>query len=193
MFCKDQLTRNSAGHEPANTQESEGSSGIRDRVLDRCVLMASASLLAVAMVAAPLAVDPATGMPSVFDSTLADGDRELAIITAAREADCAYEWGAHVRLAREVGVRSEAIDAVGSLGATDALTPDEALIVNYGRELLAAHHVSDVTFNAARERLGEQGVIELTALLGYYTMVACTLNATAVEPLDTMEALPDRR
>jgi 4-carboxymuconolactone decarboxylase len=127
-----------------------------------------------------------------FDSTLADGDRELAIITAAREADCAYEWGSHVRLAREVGVREEAINVVGALKATDELTADEALIVNYGRELLAAHHVSDATFAAARERFGEQGVIELTALLGYYTMVACTLNATTVEPTAGMAALPDR-
>ena len=127
-----------------------------------------------------------------FDSMLDDADRELAIIAAAREADCAYEWGAHVRIAREAGVREEAIEAVGSLNATNALTAGEALIVNYAHELLAAHHVSDDTFTAARERFGEQGVLELTALLGYYTMLACTLNATAVEPVAGMDALPAR-
>ena len=128
-----------------------------------------------------------------FESVLPDADRELAIITAAREADCRYEWAAHVRLAREVNVREEAIDIVAAGGSLEGLTDHEELIVRYARELLAGHALEDATFEAALARYGEQGVMELTTLLGYYTMVASVLNAMNVEPPADAAQLPARQ
>ena len=127
-----------------------------------------------------------------FESTLAPTDRELAIITAARESDCAFEWSAHVRAARTVGVREEAIAVVTNDGGLEALTAEEAMIVRYGRELLRQHRVSESTFEAARARLGDQGIIELTALMGYYTLLACALNAFAVPAPESGPQLPAR-
>ena len=117
-----------------------------------------------------------------FESTLAPTDRELAIITAAREFDCAFEWGAHVRAARNAGVREEAIAVVDNDASLAALTSEEALIVEYGRQLFRRHRVTDVTFQAARAHFGDQGVTELTALMGYYGLLACALNAFEVQP-----------
>ena len=128
-----------------------------------------------------------------FESVLPEDHREIAIITAAREADCGYEWAAHARLAREVGVREEAIAIIGAAGALDGLTDEEGLIVRYGRQLLTGHRVEDATFDAARARYGEQGVMELTTLLGYYTMVAGVLNGMAVEPPADADQLPARQ
>ena len=91
-----------------------------------------------------------------FESTLAPVERELTILTAARECDCAFEWAAHVPLAREAGVREEAIAVVGRRGELDALQDEEAFIVRYGRELLTDHRVGETTFAAARSRLGER-------------------------------------
>jgi 4-carboxymuconolactone decarboxylase len=125
-----------------------------------------------------------------FESTLSAVDRELAIITAARESDSDYEWSAHAVLARQAGVRQEAIDVVAKRGPLGTLTTDEALIVQYGRELLRNHRVSDTTFQAALTRFGNQGVVELTATMGYYTMLACVLNAFAVEPVPGTPRLP---
>ena len=125
-----------------------------------------------------------------FESTLSPADRELAIITTSREFDCGYEWSAHATLAKEAGVRDEAIDVVANRGDLGALTADEALIVRYGRELFRDHRVSDATFAAAKERFGEQGITELTATMGYYGMLACALNAFEVEPAPGTPALP---
>ena len=125
-----------------------------------------------------------------FESTLDPDIKELAIITAAREFDCDYEWSAHVVLARDAGVRAEAIDAVANRGALDGLTADESLVVGYGREMLGNKRVSDATFDAAKERFGVQGVTELTATMGYYGMLACALNTFEVQPAADAERLP---
>ena len=125
-----------------------------------------------------------------FGSALPDADREIAIITAAREADCAYEFAAHARLASSVGVADETIDAVAHRRDLDAFEPGAALVVRYARELLGDHRLSDETFAAAKERYGEQGVIDLTALCGYYTMVAAVLNAMEATPPADWPQLP---
>lgn len=125
-----------------------------------------------------------------FESTLTPAQRELAIITTAREFDCAYEWAAHATLARGAGVRESAIESIANGGDLGELTDDEALIVGYGREILREHRVSEGTFTAAKAQFGEQGVTELTATFGYYSMLACALNAFEVQPSSDMPQLP---
>ena len=125
-----------------------------------------------------------------FESTLTPSQRELAIITTAREFDCAFEWAAHATLARDAGVREAAIQTIANGGDLSELTDDEALIVGYGREILRNHRVSDDTFAAAKAQFGEQGITELTATFGYYGMLACALNAFEVQPSPDMPQLP---
>jgi 4-carboxymuconolactone decarboxylase len=125
-----------------------------------------------------------------FASTLDPRDRELAILTVARELDCRYEWGGHVREARRAGVGEEAIAAIRDRKAPAGLTPAEAGIVAYARQLLRDHRVEPATFETLRGRLGVQGLVELTATVGYYGMIACTLNAFEVEPGSEDDRLP---
>jgi 4-carboxymuconolactone decarboxylase len=105
--------------------------------------------------------------------------------------DCRYEWAAHAPLAREAGVRPEAIAAIRDRSAPAGLTPEEAEIVAYVTRLLRDHRVDDRTFAAARERLGVPRVVELTATAGYYAMLACALNAFAITPDAGADLLPD--
>jgi 4-carboxymuconolactone decarboxylase len=56
-------------------------------------------------------------------------------------------------------------------------TFEDAQIVSFVREVLRAHRVNQTTFQALYGRLGERGLVELTATVGYYAMLACTLNA----------------
>lgn len=125
-----------------------------------------------------------------FESTLTPSQRELAIITAAREFDCAYEWAAHASLAERAGVPTSTIDAIANGGDLSELSAEDALIVSYGRQILRDHRVSADTFEAARAKFGEQGVTDLTATIGYYGMLACALNAFEVEPSPDMPQLP---
>ena len=125
-----------------------------------------------------------------FESSLDPVLREIAILTTAREYDCHYEWSAHVVMARDAGVREDAITAIAHRLALDELTAGERLVIRYGREMLRAKRVSDQTFAAAKDRFGVQGVTELTATMGYYGMLACALNAFEVEPPKGVERLP---
>lgn len=123
-----------------------------------------------------------------FESSLTPVDRELAIIALAREMDCQFEWAYHVLEARKVGVREGAITAIAHR-RTDALTPEEALIVAYVSALFRRHRVDQPTFDTLRARLGVDGLVELTATAGYYGMLACTLNAFEVTPEAGAEVL----
>ena len=125
-----------------------------------------------------------------FESGLPDVVRELAILTTAREFDCAYEWAAHAPIAREAGVREAAIETVAERDSLDDLTETEALVVRYGRHLLGDRSVPDGPFEDARAEYGVEGVVELTATMGYYSMIACVLNAFEVTPGEGSDRLP---
>jgi 4-carboxymuconolactone decarboxylase len=117
-----------------------------------------------------------------YESTLKPMIRELAIMTVAREFDCQYAWTSHDPLARQEGVREEAITALRDRKAPLGLTEEEAEIVRYGQELVRNRRVSEVTFQAVLKRLGQQGITELTATMGYYAMLGFALNAFDVQP-----------
>ena len=117
-----------------------------------------------------------------FDSELSAMDRELVILSVARVLDCHFEWAYHVREARKAGVSAQTIAAIRERRAPAGLTDDEAEIVRYVEQLLVAHRTDDRTVAALRERFGVQGLVELTATIGYYAMLACTLNAFEIQP-----------
>lgn len=119
-----------------------------------------------------------------FESTLSGRERELAILTTAREFDCAYEWVFHEPVARREGVPANAIVAVATEDALDELADTDAIVVRYGRELLREHAVSETTFRRVEDHFDRQGITELTATIGYYSMLACVLNAFEVQPAD---------
>ncbi len=64
-------------------------------------------------------------------------------------------------------------------------------IVAYVTDLLRAHRVADAAFAAMRERFGTQALVELTTTAGYYSLIACTLNAFGVPPDPGADILPD--
>src|SRR3546814_6647497 len=102
-------------------------------------------------------------------------------------------WASHVRIGGEAGVPDATIEVIATTGDLGALDPDEAAIVQYVRELFGlTHRVTDATFEATRAALGEHGVVDLTGLLGYYSIVGYTLNAFEVEPPAGSPALPPR-
>jgi 4-carboxymuconolactone decarboxylase len=125
-----------------------------------------------------------------FESALSPVHRELVVLVTARAMDCRYEWAAHAPLARKAGARSEAIAAIREGKAPAGLAPDEAEIFAYVAQLLRERRVDDATFAAARARFGVQALVELTATVGYYAMIACTLNAFAIEPEPGADLLP---
>src|SRR5207302_10743661 len=75
---------------------------------------------------------------------------ELAICVAARARNQPYVWAAHSPTARTNGISESVMAVVDSRGPLDAVASDEALIVQFGRELLEEHSLSDATFERVR-------------------------------------------
>jgi 4-carboxymuconolactone decarboxylase len=117
-----------------------------------------------------------------YHTSLSNAETELAICTSARAANSDYIWNAHARLGLQEGTREEALHAVDTHAPLDGLTPDEALIIRFGRELLEAPAIADETFNAVRERYGERGLMELVAVMSIYTMNANILRVVDLQP-----------
>ena len=117
-----------------------------------------------------------------FDGPLPQTVREIAIITVARALDAQYEWAAHAVLARKAGVREDVITAIRERKAPAGLTAEEAQVWGYANALIREHRVSDKNFAALQARFGLEGLVDLTAVVGYYAMIACALNAFDVEP-----------
>lgn len=123
-----------------------------------------------------------------FEGKLDKRVRVLAALTVAREFDVAYVWGAQTGAAGKLNISGETIAAIREKRYR-ALQGEDAQIVNFTRELLLRHRVSDATAKALRERLGNFQFIELTGSIGYYAMLAMTANACELEPAQDAEVL----
>lgn len=127
-----------------------------------------------------------------FNSSLPLALRELAIVCAGRYWNCQLEWQVHARVARDAGIDVNILEAIRTASAPQFKNADQAAVYRLTRELLHSAQASDEAYDAIRSRFGTEGIVDLTSLVGYYTMVAMTLNAhavplpdfsTAIEPL----------
>jgi len=112
-----------------------------------------------------------------YETSLSPRLSELVILVTAKAWACQLEWYLHAEYASAAGLEQKYIDAV-KCGDRAALTePDLQIIYDYCEELHRRKRVSAAIYARALERFGTKGVVEMTALSGYYTMVAMTLNA----------------
>ncbi len=125
---------------------------------------------------------------TVFDARLS----ELAILATARHCDGHYVWFNHVGLAIEAGLAESVVEAIKFRRTPAFEHDDERTVYEFATELLANHDVSEETVARARTLFGERGVIELTALVGYYQMGIYTLSVARVPLVDgSWSCLPE--
>jgi 4-carboxymuconolactone decarboxylase len=101
---------------------------------------------------------------------------EIAILVTGRACQSPFEWYAHRSEAEKAGVEPAVIDAILEGQVPSGLSADDGAVYHYAVELNKHKSVSDATYAVALARFDERTVVELTALIGYYTMVAMTLN-----------------
>lgn len=111
-----------------------------------------------------------------FHSAVPKKLNEFAIIITARYWNSQYEWLAHRKYASDAGLSPEVIEAVATGKRPTTMKPDEEAVYNFCTEMLDTKQVSDDTFAAAKSKLGEQGVVDLVAVMGCYHLVSMTLN-----------------
>jgi 4-carboxymuconolactone decarboxylase len=115
---------------------------------------------------------------------------ELAVLVTARRWNSQIEWYIHAQAARDAGLASEVIDAI-RVGAAPAFShPDDAAMYEFTRQLLQAGTVDARTYERVLESYGEVGVVEVGAIVGYYSMVAMTLNVHEIPMPDEGVAPP---
>jgi 4-carboxymuconolactone decarboxylase len=131
----------------------------------------------------------ALGAELRFRTGLAPRLSELVILVVARHWTSQFEWYSHEPIARKAGVADDAIAAIRTGREPAFATDDQQIVYDYAIELLRDHAVGEVTYQRALDTLGTVGVVELTALIGYYVMVAMTLNAHEI-PLPDGAAPP---
>jgi 4-carboxymuconolactone decarboxylase len=127
-----------------------------------------------------------------WGSSLPPALSELAICLTARHLRASYEWHAHAPLAIEAGVPASAIEAI-RIGAIPSFTAtDQTLVHHVVVELIDTKRLSEATFTQAIARFGEQGVVELGTIVGYYTAIGNALNAFQVPlPAGSPQPFPE--
>ncbi len=123
-----------------------------------------------------------------FEGSLDMRVRVLAAMTVAREFEAIYVWGAQTGSARRQGVPESTIAAIRDKH-TRGLPPEDAQVVEFTKQLLQKHRADDATFKALQARFGNDGLIQLTGAIGYYSMLAMTVNACELEAAPGAEVL----
>jgi 4-carboxymuconolactone decarboxylase len=106
--------------------------------------------------------------------------RELAILVVARHWRADFEWFAHAPLAEKQGVPVAALRKLGLGETPDWSDAGDAIVYEFCRMLLRDGRVDDETYASASQLLGTPGVVDLVGLVGYYCLIALTLNAHEV-------------
>jgi 4-carboxymuconolactone decarboxylase len=123
-----------------------------------------------------------------FEGALDMRARVLAAMTVAREFEAVYVWGAQTGVARRLGLPEATIAAIRD-NHLRGIAAEDAEIVDFTRQLLRRHRVDAAGFKRLQDRFGDDGLIELTGAIGYYCMLAMTVNACEVEAAPGAEVL----
>lgn len=126
----------------------------------------------------PKVMSQARGMGDYlrFHSAIGNVLSELVILITARHWSQDYEWGVHAPIALKVGISQNVIDAIADGKRPEGMSEDEKIVYDFSEELQLNKRVSDTTFARAEKRFGPTGVVDLTAICGYYTLLAMELN-----------------
>lgn len=122
-----------------------------------------------------------------YRTVLPEELKELAILVSARRWNSQLEWTIHRGIGEKAGLPLAVLEALRRNEQPVFDDPAQVEIHEYARELQMHGRVGDGAYLAIKERWGERGVVELTAIIGYYTMVAMMLNAHRVPLPDGAE------
>jgi 4-carboxymuconolactone decarboxylase len=117
-----------------------------------------------------------------FNTSLDKRLNEMAIIMTAQHWGSQYEWYAHAPLAIKAGLDPDTVAALGAGKKPEKMKDDEAIVWEFATQLRRDHSVDDAIYAKAVDKFGENGVMDLVAVSGYYDVVSMTLNVARVSP-----------
>jgi 4-carboxymuconolactone decarboxylase len=122
-----------------------------------------------------------------YDTSFPARLSEIAILVTARHWTAHFEWYAHKRLALEGGLDPKIIEDIRCRRTPTFDDPKAKMVYDIAKSLHEGHGIVRSLYDEAVTLIGEQGIVEIIGLCGYYTMVSMTLN-TFEFPLPDGEA-----
>ena len=117
-----------------------------------------------------------------FQSSLEQRISELIMLIVSREWTQHFEWFVHVPLGRKAGISEDTIAALGEGRRPSGMSEDEELAYDFCVELLRNKGVCETTYRRAVTKLGENGVIDMIGVAGYFTTVSMVMNVAHSPP-----------
>jgi 4-carboxymuconolactone decarboxylase len=111
-----------------------------------------------------------------FHMSVPDKLKEMAIILAGRYWAAQFEWLAHRRAAVQAGLSEDKVKAIAEGRRPVGMSPDEEATYNFITELFKTRQVSDATFAAVKNLVGERGVVDLMVSAAFYQIVSMFMN-----------------
>ena len=126
----------------------------------------------------------ALGQYCRYETSLEPRLSELAILMLGRIWGAEFEWWAHKKIALQAGVSPAVIEAIRTHTQPSFLHDDEALVHDFIRQLHQERRISDALYQKAVTLLGEEGVVDLVGIAGYYSLISMTIKVFQVMPPD---------
>jgi len=117
-----------------------------------------------------------------FQSSLDQRISELVMLVVSREWTQQFEWFVHVPLGRKAGVSEDTIAALADGRRPSGMSEDEQVAYDFCEELLRNKGVSETTYRRGVDRFGENGVIDMLGVAGYFTTVSMIMNVAHSPP-----------
>ena len=111
-----------------------------------------------------------------FESKMQSNLREIVILMTAHEWNCKIEWEAHAIIAEREGVSRNLIDSIKLNKISNNVSEKELAVIKFCNELEKNKFISDITYSSTVDILGLDTTIEVTIILGYYSMLSMILN-----------------
>jgi len=119
-----------------------------------------------------------------FQSALEPRISEFIMLIVSREWTQQFEWAVHVPLGSKAGLEQDVIEALAEGRRPGAMCADEETVYDFCAELLRTKGISDTTYRRAADAFGENGVVDIVGVVGYFTTVSMVLNVAHTPPDD---------
>lgn len=117
-----------------------------------------------------------------YDSSIPPRLSELAILLIGRHWLAEYEWAAHKPFALEAGLSMDVINAIRDGLEPDFINRDEALIYAFMNQLHEQRTIDDALYADLAQEIGQEGLVDLVGIAGYYTLISMTIKVFEVPP-----------
>jgi alkylhydroperoxidase family enzyme len=107
--------------------------------------------------------------------------RELAVLTLMDRLNCKYGFVRHITIAEHTGISRAQIDNIAAYATSSLFSDDDKLIIKYAEDLTLKGQVDDDLFRQVKDRIGQQNLVDLTAAVAFWNMMARNLNALQVD------------